>query len=103
MQDSYRIIYLPHPCDRINRMGLNIREMRSIHNKRYKAIIAFIRGRRMAAGITQKEMAKKIHLRQNVISKIETCERRMDLLEMLSYCKAINVSLDEVVRQLEAT
>lgn len=102
MQYSYRI-YLSHPCDCINRMGLNIRKMRSIHNKRYKAIIAFIKEKRKATGITQKEMAKKIHLRQNVISKIETCERRMDLLEMLSYCKAINISLSEVIRRLEAT
>lgn len=70
--------------------------MKSIHNKRYKDIIRFIRERRIAAGITQKEMAKKIHLRQNVISKIETCERRLDLLELLSYCKAVGLPLHEV-------
>ena len=60
--------------------------MRSIHNKRYKAIIAFIRRRREEAGITQKEMTKVMHLRQGIISKIETCERRIDLLELLQYC-----------------
>ena len=39
-----------------------------------------------AAGITQKQLASKMHLRQVTISKIETCERRIDLLELINYC-----------------
>lgn len=75
--------------------------MRSIHNKRYKAIIAFIRRRREEAGITQKEMTKVMHLRQGIISKIETCERRIDLLELLQYCGGVNVSIREIVDYLD--
>lgn len=75
--------------------------MRSIHNKRYKAIIAYIRGKREEAGITQKQMTKVMHLRQNIISKIETCERRIDLLELLQYCRGVNVSIKEIVEHLD--
>ena len=42
--------------------------------------------KRKQAGVTQKQLASKIHLRQNIISKIETCERRIDLLELINYC-----------------
>lgn len=77
--------------------------MRSIHNRRYKAIIAFIRKRREEAGITQKEMTKVMHLRQNIISKIETCERRIDLLELLQYCGGVNISIQEIVDYLDRT
>ena len=78
--------------------------MRSIHNRRYKAIIAFIRKRREEAGITQKEMTKVMHLRQNIISKIETCERRIDLLELLQYfVGGLNISIQEIVYHLDRT
>ena len=75
--------------------------MRSIHNKKYKAIIAYIRGKREEAGITQKDMTKVLHLRQAIISKIETCERRIDLLELLQYCRGVNISIQEIVDHLE--
>lgn len=60
--------------------------MWSIHRQKYKKIIAMLVERRKAAGITQKQLASKMHLRQVIISKIETCERRIDLLELINYC-----------------
>ena len=75
--------------------------MRSIHNKRYKAIIAYIRNKRIEAGITQKDMTHIMHLRQGIISKIETCERRLDLLELLQYCGGVNISIQEIVAYLD--
>lgn len=61
-------------------------KMYSIHRQKYKKIISMLVERRKAAGITQKQLASKIHLRQVIISKIETCERRIDLLELIYYC-----------------
>ena len=60
-----------------------------------------MRKKREEAGITQKDMTKVMHLRQNIISKIETCERRIDLLELLQYCGGVNVSIQEIVDHLD--
>lgn len=56
--------------------------------------------RRKTAGITQKQLASKIHLRQVIISKIETCERRIDLLELINYCGGINVPFLQFVSEV---
>lgn len=65
--------------------------MYSIHRQKYKKIISMLVERRKAAGITQKQLASKIYLRQVIISKIETLGRRIDLLELINYCGGINV------------
>lgn len=57
--------------------------------------------RRKTAGITQKQLASKIHLRQVIISKIETCERRIDLLELINYCGGDKCSLPAICERCE--
>lgn len=65
--------------------------MYSIHRQKYKKIISMLVEKRKASGITQKQLASKMHLRQVIISKIETCERRIDLLELINYCGGVNI------------
>ena len=56
--------------------------------------------RRKAAGVTQKQLTKNIHLRQEIISKIETCERRIDLLELINYCGGVGISFIEFANEV---
>lgn len=56
--------------------------------------------KRKQAGITQKQLASKLHLRQNIISKIETCERRIDLLELINYCGGVNYPFLSFVQEV---
>lgn len=75
--------------------------MRSIHDKRYRRIIAFIVGHREEAGITQVQLSKMLHLRQEIISKIENCDRRIDILELIDYCSHVGISISDVVALLD--
>ena len=56
--------------------------------------------RRKAAGVTQKQLTKSLHLRQEIISKIETCERRIDLLELINYCGGVGISFIEFANEV---
>ena len=63
----------------------------------YIELIASIRRCRKVRGITQRDLAAKLGKKQTFISKIETCERRLDLVETLKVCEALDIGLCEVV------
>jgi transcriptional regulator with XRE-family HTH domain len=61
----------------------------TIHDKRYQNLIASIVQLRKDANISQKKLAEIIGLSQSDISKIESCERRVDVVELIDYLHAI--------------
>ena len=50
--------------------------------------------------MTQIQLAEKLNISQAVVSKIETCERRLDLIELIDVCDAMNVSIVEFFNEL---
>lgn len=50
---------------------------------------------RHESGLTQVELAKAWGTSQAMISKIETGERRLDLVEFVSLCRAMGLSAQE--------
>ena len=70
--------------------------MKSIHDQLYIEAVALIRRARESAGITQRELARRLGHPQSYVSKVETCERRLDYVELLKLCRAIGVTLGEV-------
>lgn len=75
---------------------------KSIHQKRYHKMIALLRGKREAIGMTQIQLAEKLNLSQTVVSKIETCERRLDVIELIDVCEAINISYLDFFNELNS-
>ena len=73
---------------------------KSIHQKRYHIMIALLRQKREASGITQIQLAEKLNVSQTVVSKIETCERRIDVIELIDICGAINTSYMDFFSEL---
>lgn len=73
---------------------------KSIHQKRYHTMIALLRGKREAIGMTQVQLAEKLKLSQTAVSKIETCERRIDVIELIDVCNAINISFVDFFKEL---
>jgi len=71
-------------------------------SKKYNLIITELLYRlRMGAGITQQQLSVILNVPQSYISKIETGERRIDLIELREICKALNSNLIEFVTMLE--
>ena len=57
----------------------------------------------MEAGLTQEEVARRLDRPQSFVSKYETGERRLDILELREVSAALGLSLGEFVRRLEAS
>jgi transcriptional regulator with XRE-family HTH domain len=63
---------------------------------------AMLREMRISAGLTQEEVARRLGRKQPFVSKYESGERRLDILELRAVCDAIGVSLAGFVRRLES-
>ena len=68
-----------------------------MHRVEYIEFIARLRQARKAKGLTQSEMAERLKKPQSYVSKIETCERRIDPVEAALWCREIGVSIEEVL------
>jgi transcriptional regulator with XRE-family HTH domain len=66
-----------------------------------KRLIALLREMRIEAGMAQAELAARIRRDQTYVSKYETSERRLDILEVREICQAIGVSWQEFARRLD--
>lgn len=60
---------------------------KSVADPRYNYIIKKIVEARKLAGLKQEAVAERINRFQSYISKIENCERRLDIVELLELAK----------------
>jgi transcriptional regulator with XRE-family HTH domain len=60
-----------------------------------------LRRMRQDAGLRQVDLARRLRLPQSHVSKYESGERSLDLVEVADVCRALGVSLAEFVQQLE--
>jgi transcriptional regulator with XRE-family HTH domain len=56
---------------------------------------------RQDKGIRQVELAEKLGVPQSFVSKYESGDRRLDILELRQVCDAIGISLQEFIQELE--
>jgi transcriptional regulator with XRE-family HTH domain len=63
---------------------------------------SLLRQVRTEAGLTQEELARRLARPQSFVSKYETGERRLDVLELREVCRALELSLAEFVERLES-
>ena len=56
---------------------------------------------RLDAGLRQEDLAKRLGVPQSFVSKCESGERRLDLVEIRQICKAVDISLSEFVERFE--
>ena len=75
--------------------------MKSIHNKAYQQLLSLLRSKRLDRGITQEELASRLGVGQGIVSKIETHERRLDLIELREICLALGSSFPEFVMEFD--
>ena len=47
---------------------------------------------RESAGLTQRQLAKKLKVAPSIVAKVEMGERRLDLHEFYQYCIALNAN-----------
>jgi ribosome-binding protein aMBF1 (putative translation factor) len=74
---------------------------KSIHSAGYAVFLKVLREARERAGLTQVQLARKIRETQTFVSKCERGERRIDVVELLTFCRAFGLSLKQFVSTLE--
>lgn len=75
--------------------------MKEIASNSRDRLRTLLREVRADAGLTQAELADKLGVPQSVVSKYESGERRLDILELREICRGLNLSLLDFVRRLE--
>ena len=75
---------------------------KSIHSENYQLVISLLKKARVDAGITQIDLANKLGVTQTFVSKCERCERRLDIIELRSFCTAIGINLLDFIEALES-
>lgn len=74
--------------------------MKSIHDPRYAEIITHLRRIRKQRKITQQELVEKLGRPMSYLTKIETLERRLDLVELYDLLAAMGVGIDEFLEEI---
>jgi ribosome-binding protein aMBF1 (putative translation factor) len=74
---------------------------KTLYNKGQVEFRKLLRELREAAGLRQQDVAELIDEPQSFVSKYESGERRLDLLEVREVCRALRVPMGTLVTRLE--
>lgn len=73
----------------------------SNRHDRYEALARLLRSLRLKAGLTQFALAHVLGKPQSFVSKYESAERRLDMVEVAEVCEALGVSLIDFIKAFE--
>ena len=74
---------------------------KTLYSRSYQAFLCLLVKSRLEARLTQTEMALKMEEDQSWVSKVERGVRRLDVVELEHWCRAIDMPMSEFVRQYE--
>jgi transcriptional regulator with XRE-family HTH domain len=72
------------------------------YNAAYDLLCDFLKKTREGNGVSQAQLASKLDVPQSYVSKYETGERRLDIVETLEICAALGVDGSTFVRELQS-
>jgi transcriptional regulator with XRE-family HTH domain len=65
---------------------------KTIYTGEYQALVLWLRAQRVARGMTMRDLAVILEVPHSFIGKVETRERRIDLIEFVAICRVLSVS-----------
>ncbi len=69
--------------------------MSTIHSPRYRQFLKKLRAARLDAGLTQQEVARALRKPQSFVSKCESGERRVDVVELERFARLYGKALED--------
>lgn len=75
--------------------------LKSIYSADYKRLLELLVEARKQAGVTQEQLATRLRRPQSFVSKVERGERRLDVIEFLRICRAVNGDPYAMLRRVE--
>jgi transcriptional regulator with XRE-family HTH domain len=73
---------------------------KSTHSWEYRRLRQWLTAARQRAGLSQRGLASKLGVPHTWISKVESGERRIDLVELARFCAACGLSAPEEISLL---
>jgi transcriptional regulator with XRE-family HTH domain len=73
---------------------------KSVHTAGQAAFCDLMIGARKTAGLTQRELAKRLRRPQSFVAKYEGGERRVDVVEFIEICRAIETDPNKLLKVL---
>lgn len=74
--------------------------MKTITTKRHKCLVKWLRAERIAKGLSQAYVAKRLRRYQSWIALLESGQRRLDVVEFLAIAKVIGFDAVKMLRKL---
>jgi transcriptional regulator with XRE-family HTH domain len=71
--------------------------MSGAHDPKYIEFVARLRDTRKRLRLSQAALGERIGKEQSFVSKVETCERRLDVIEAAKWCAALGIRIEDVL------
>lgn len=75
---------------------------KTIYNSQYRTLIVELKASRLDAHQTQEEAGRRVGRCRTWLSKIETFEIRLDVLDFVRLCRALGLEAGALIKRLEA-
>lgn len=72
----------------------------SIHSSEHELLRQIFIRQRKTLGLSQRELAERMDIIYSAIGKIETGDRRLDVIEFIQYCQVLEISPHEVIDEI---
>ena len=72
-----------------------------LYAPRYIALRQELVQARLRAGMTQMQLAESLHKVQSFVSKVETGERYLDVIDFMVWCEATQTSAEELIAKVQ--
>jgi len=73
---------------------------KTIHSKRYEIFCGLLAEARTVAGFTQAQVARKLGKPQSFVSKVESGERRLDVVEFLEIAEILDIDASAFIKKI---
>lgn len=74
---------------------------KSLNTKEHKTFLELLYQLRVSSGMKQSDLANLLNAPQSFVSKIESGERRIDIIELREILKHLNTNLSEFIIHFE--
>jgi transcriptional regulator with XRE-family HTH domain len=71
-----------------------------LERQKYEYLRSELKKTRLAAGLLQTDLAKVLKKPQSYISKVESGERSLDIIEFVDYCKGLGLEPSKWLKRL---
>lgn len=69
----------------------------SVYNDDYKKLIERLKQARLDAGLSQQVVADELNKPQSYVSKVESGDRRLDIIEVKEFAKLYKKKLEDLI------